>query len=181
MADKTKSIKSSSDKELDELLVRLRKENEAQDLIRNIKIKALPTNQNGGCPDYSLYEGVSTEAPIEDLYHFGIPGMKWGVRRSEASLHSGRKSNKKDVSDDYKTSRTLKAKGAKHLSNKELKDLTTRMQLERNLRDLKSSDYQKGLDFVKTATAIGTTLATAYALTQTPLFKDVTKVVKKGS
>jgi len=179
MADKTKTIKNATDKELDELLVRLRKENETQNLIRELQIKSAP-NSNSQYPDYTPYQGVSTEAPIENLYHFGIPGMHWGVRRQPGS--SGRVSKgkvSKEVSDDYAQAKSIKAKNYKQMSNKELKDLTSRMQLERSLRDLKSSEYQKGLDFVKTATAMATTLATAYAISQTPLAKDIGATISR--
>jgi len=359
MADKTKTIKNATDKELDELLSRLRKENEVQDLVRNLKVKALP-NPDGSYPNYERYEGISTETPISDLYHAGILGMKWGVRRSpeqlaarsakkqekrlaKADIKFGKESNVKnltvkltnqlyekpeftkelnslaegiqkkyskfdnqDLSDkmlqrgycdlcekylkddpasyspsktarvtwatlepeggrgqtylkpvlvmaevkhssdefdigftgkfkvlpdgtlkliedvvsdsvehtdidaylehvgilgmkwgvrrargsdgrvkggskgsaDHLEAKVLKKKGYKNLSNKELQDLTKRMQLEQSFRTLKSSDQQKGLDFVKTITGVGTTLATAYALSQTPLAKDVAKAVK---
>lgn len=170
MANKDVTIKDATDKELDEILIRLRKENETQNLIREMKLKALPR------PDgyaYLMDEGVSTETPIKDLYHFGIPGMKWGVRRSPDIDAQ----NEPDASQDHIVSRQLKSKGIKKLTNAELQTLSQRLQLERSVRDLKSSDYQRGTDFIKTATAIGTTLATAYALSKTPLVKDVTRAI----
>ena len=106
------------------------------------------------------------------LEHFGIPGMRWGVRKSRG------KSSKTAPSEDHSTSRQIKKKKTKEMSNDELKKLTTRMNLERNLRDLKSSDYQKGLNFVKTLTAAGTTVAGLYALSETPLGKKVASSVR---
>ncbi len=90
MADKTKSIKTATDKELDELLVRLRKESEVQNLIGDLKRKSTVNSPFTNGVSYDRPE-VSTEAPIESLYHkaddvfahFGISGMKWGVRNSE--------------------------------------------------------------------------------------------------
>ena len=74
MADKTKSIKNATDKELDELLIRIRKEGELQSLIAELKRR--------GSPNYLPYDNpqISTEESIESLYHFGVLGMKWGKR-----------------------------------------------------------------------------------------------------
>jgi hypothetical protein len=92
MADKTVSIKSATDRQLDELIVRLRKENDAQNLIFELKRKSTkrdPLNPNAYNYSYEFPE-VSTEMPVEDLYHdsvedtlahFGILGQKWGIRR----------------------------------------------------------------------------------------------------
>ena len=170
MADKTKTIKSATDKELDELLVRLRKENEVQNLIGDLKRKSSPY-------DSMSYDrpNVSTEEPIDSLYHVGVLGMKWGRRKGSKTNNS--KKTKTEFSDDYKQSRQSKSKSYKSLSNKELQALTQRMELERKLRDLKSSDYQKGLDVVKTITAAGTTIASLYALSTTPLGQAVKKAI----
>ena len=111
------------------------------------------------------------------LTHYGILGMKWGVRRERGP--DGRVKTK-SVSADFKESRELKAKGYKNLSNAELKALTQRLENERKLRDLSMSDQQKGLDFVRTATAAGTTIAGLYALSTTPLGKAVEGAVKKA-
>lgn len=117
---------------------------------------------------------ISHEEIIDrTLEHFGIPGMRWGVRRARGA--SGRVSTS---SEDHLTSRQLKKKKVKELSNAELKALNNRLNLERNLRDLKISDSQKGLEFVKTITAVGTTLAAAYALSETPLGKATVSVIK---
>ena len=112
-----------------------------------------------------------------ELAHHGILGMKWGVRRTEAQLGRARKPTSQG-SEDYQTSRALQQRGAKNLSTKELKDLTTRMQLEQQYSNLKPSQYKKGMDTVKKITAAGTTIASLYALSKTPLGQDVTKAVK---
>ena len=177
MANKNVSIKDASDKELDDLLIRLRKENETQNLIRELKLKSLPRPNGYGCEDPASFEGISTETPIKDLYHFGIPGMKWGIRKSTSIVSSLKARSEKDASTDHIVSRQLKSKSIKKLTNSELQTLSQRLQLERSVRDLKSSDYQRGTDFIKTATAIGTTLATAYALSRTPLAKDLARVI----
>lgn len=59
------------------------------------------------------------------LTHYGIKGMKWGVRRKKPS-----------VSSDYASVAGLRGKKARTLSNKEIKKLTTRLRLERDLQQL---------------------------------------------
>jgi hypothetical protein len=145
--------------------------------------------------DKFINSGGTLDEEVDDvLAHFGIPGMKWGRKkgssvdpraRRQAKLNKPTREQRRQAklasqSDEYKTSRELKAKSYKTLSNKELKALNERMQLEKSLRDLKSSDLQKGLDTVKTLTAIGTTVASLYALSTTPLGQAVKKAITRN-
>jgi hypothetical protein len=191
MADKTKTIKNATDKELDDLLVRLRKENEVQNLVVDLKRKSIVTDPFTNNNLYAQPE-VSTEAPIESLYHktdsilthFGVGGMKWGIRRQTDKgglVRSGGKPGKQ-MSEDFVNSREIKAKGYKNLSTKELKDLTSRMQLEKQLRELKASDYSKGMEAAKAILAVGTTVASIYALSTTPAGQAIkNRIFKKAT
>lgn len=65
---------------------------------------------------------------IDDvLAHYGVKGMRWGVRRNRSQIDSS--------SEDHRTAQAARAKakkgGTKSLSNKELKDLIERLNLEK--------------------------------------------------
>ena len=134
-----------------------------------IKKEALPE----GWKDAAAQSALNDE---NALSHHGILGQKWGVRRSEAQLGNS-SSKKSEGSEDYQKSKEMLKRGAKNLSTKELKDLTTRLQLEQQYKNLNPSDTKKGLDTVKKITAAGTAITTLYALAKTPLGKDVTSAI----
>lgn len=91
MANKALTIKGASDEELEALRRRLQNENEVARLIADLRCRSNGSNSYATNP----YEGISTEVPIDDLYHseavdevlmhFGIPGMKWGKRKARGS------------------------------------------------------------------------------------------------
>lgn len=112
------------------------------------------------------------------LQHFGVLGMKWGVRRAQDT--SNQTKPKRTPSEDYAKSSELRSKRASELSTKELKDLTQRLQLEKQLKDLKPSEVQRGLNVVKSITAAGTTIAGLYALSNTPAGLAARKAVKNA-
>lgn len=190
-SNKTISIKNATDAQLDSLIIRLRKEVEAQRMIRELVQNSTPEKLDVfGNKDYSL-QPVSTEIPVEKLYHVGIPGMKWGVRKTRSSSSSsspgkivkgsGGKIEKSflGVSKEHVRARELNAKGKKHLSNSELKELATRMDLEAKYNKLNPSKFKKGMQIAAAITAAGTTMATMHGLAKGPLGQDIKRVLTK--
>lgn len=94
------------------------------------------------------------------LIHWGIPGMKWGVRRKNRGGGNSRQS------DDHKTVAGLRRKKVSEMSNDELKKLTARLQLEKQLKDLSAFDAGPGRKFITEIMGnVGKQLASKYIAT----------------
>lgn len=81
------------------------------------------------------------KASVESiLKHYGVPGMKWGRRRSRAALDKAASKDDTPDSPEHTRSRELKTvavtRGIRKLSNKDLQDLTQRLNLEQQYSKL---------------------------------------------
>lgn len=88
----------------------------------------------------------------EEIIHYGVLGMKWGRRKDRGDSAVSNKSSEDHSSDDAKSASAsrekAKTKGLSSLSNKELRDLNERMNLEQNYSRLTSESKTKGRDVV---------------------------------
>jgi len=121
----------------------------------------------------------------EFLTHYGVKGMKWGVRKSDSS--SGGSSAAKPPSADYKTAASAQRKidtgGTHTLSNQELQGLINRMNLERQYHNMTAqhgSEMNRGLDTVKKALKVGKTVEDVRKFMKTPTGQAV-KTGLKGA
>ena len=114
------------------------------------------------------------------LCHYGVKGMKWGIRKSKYYSKS-RAKRRKSYSSDYKKTERLRKKNYKQLSDDELKDLNKRLQLEKQYRDLNPKGIYKGQQYVKSVIGIASTIGGLYALKNSPMAKDLISKVGKGS
>lgn len=117
----------------------------------------------------------------DELYHHGIIGMKWGIRRYQNKDGSLTRAGKKRYSEDYNESRNIKRKGIKRMSNDDLRKVNNRDSLERNYRN-NNSKVKKTLGTVAVVT--GTIGGVAGAINNWPAIVKAAKatpgVIKKG-
>lgn len=105
-----------------------------------------------------------------ELYHYGILGMKWGIRRyqnkdgsltEEGKKRQARQALKKERLDDYKNRSTF--------SDSDLNKKIARLNLEKQYRDITNEEVRRGRKFAEslmeeTAKRIITTAVTGAVL-----------------
>ena len=146
--DKSKSISELSRQELWDMLSRLRDEVEVQNIIKRLK-------QNAGERDtFEKPMVVDSTTAIRQLYHYGIPGQKWGIRRFQrkdgSRTPAGKKrDNRHGKSEDHMKTQSAKKKGPDGLSNEDLKKTNERLRLEQEYKKLTADQITKSESWVK--------------------------------
>lgn len=79
----------------------------------------------------------------DTLTHYGIPGMRWGVRKNKkgSAVKTADKKRKKAMQKDVKKRRLL--------SDDDLKKKVERIKMEKQLKDLTAEEISPGKKFVK--------------------------------
>lgn len=77
---------------------------------------------------------------MNELRHYGIPGMKWGRRKtSDGGYEDSGKPKRGERSEDSAKVAELRRHPVKTLSNAEIKVINERLNLEQNLRNLETN------------------------------------------
>lgn len=82
------------------------------------------------------------------LLHYGVKGMKWGVRKDRTVSNSERRRLKREASIEKKRTKALDRRSSarytykqrKHLTDAELRQRINRLQMEKQLKDLSKND-----------------------------------------
>jgi methyl-accepting chemotaxis protein len=108
------------------------------------------------------------------LVHYGILGMKWGIRRTPEQLARARRRSMTDEShEDYKKAHT--SKSVKSMSDAELRNRLNRLQMERQYSQLSADNVSKGKEYVQKTIKAATTIA-AVTTTALTLYNNVNKI-----
>ena len=134
-------------------------------------------------PNRDLLDGAEFFYEDGELTHYGIKGMKWGVRRPvgpDGLVGSG---SRRVRSEDSTAVRRIKKKRIHELSNQELQKINTRLELERKNRDLQNrgtlNKIKKGTAAAAVVLAVPTTIATAYNFYNSPAGQAMRNTIQK--
>lgn len=102
-----------------------------------------------------------------ELYHWGVKGQKWGVRRyqnADGTLTAAGKKRQSKMHDDYR--KVHDGKSVKQLSDSELRARNNRLQMEAQYKQL-TKKKNRGVQLVKAFIATAGTIAAAEAAYKT--------------
>lgn len=128
----------------------------------------------------------------DTIAHYGVKGMKWGVRKQRPTSSGKRKgktnarriyekiSGKKDAQKKPKTTSSPRKKRASEMSDEELRSVINRMQMERTYAQLTSKEVSKGRKFVNDV-LYNSAKATATTYTTKAMTKAIEKLLKNSS
>lgn len=133
-------------------------------------------------PENELDEELAMSDGVDRvLAHYGVKGMRWGVRRNADGSTS--RTGKRTKSEDYLESREIKKKHVSEMSNQELRKINERLQLEKTYSQLKTTDgftIKKGQSIAKDIISVAKTANEMYNLASTPAAKAGRDVLREA-
>ena len=116
-----------------------------------------------------------------ELYHYGVLGMKWGVRKDRGGGVSKTGRRRKSVKErppaheDYKKAHSRKS--VREMSDAELRSRLNRLDMERRYQELNPSTKNRGRKYINSIIKTGTTIATATGTALT-IYSNADKIRK---
>lgn len=112
------------------------------------------------------------------IAHYGKRGMHWGVRNRRKVTKLGPSKDTKRV---LATVNKAKTHSVASLTNQELKDFNSRVDLERKFTSANPKKIQKGHEAVKRILAVGVTVNSALLFAKSPAGKFVANMLSGNS
>ena len=84
-----------------------------------------------------------------ELYHYGVLGMKWGVRKDRSRSSGSTKTSKNSKDKQVRSRRRSDVKKRRTMSDADLKRKIERLKLEQQFKDLTENDISPGRKAVK--------------------------------
>lgn len=135
--------------------------------------------------EYLETSGISEEKVKDYIAHYGIKGMRWGVRRTEEQLARvrGRRTPLEDqngIREQVKRSSSARTvyKYRSLLSDSELRERLNRINMETQLKNLSDAEKKKGNDIAKTILDYGKTANEFYSLYKSPAAQAAISVIR---
>lgn len=128
----------------------------------------------------------------EPVVHYGVKGMRWGVRKQRPTSSGKRKgktnarriyekiAGKKETPKKQSQAVSPRRKRAYEMSDEELRSVINRMQMERTYAQLTAKEVSKGRKFVNDV-LYNSAKATVTSYTTKAMSKAVEKLLKNSS
>ena len=115
----------------------------------------------------------------DELYHYGVPGMRWEKRKVTSKIDKiSEKAKKRGWSEEATEVAKIKTKKVSQMSNNELARVNNRKQLEQNYSRLNPNIVKKGLAVAGTTVAAMGTLTALYKYSK-PIMATGKKVASR--
>ena len=102
------------------------------------------------------------------LAHYGIKGMKWGIRRYQNKDGSLTPQGRKRYSQDYADTAELRKKSAEQLSDDQIRKLNKRINLESEYKRLNPQGLAKYKEIAGEIISVAGTIGGLYAIVNSP-------------
>jgi len=131
-------------------------------------------------PDFLKQSDMLTR--VNDfIAHFGVKGMKWGFRRTDAQLARAAQ-QRADAPDAVRAQETLTAIRSKGslsaVSDADLNHLVNRLNTEKRYAEINPSAFEKGHKAVKTTLDVGRTMNEAIKFAKSPAGQLISSAIR---